>query len=281
MAEMTIAVTGAGGQLGKELIRLQLPGITWIGLDRQALDITDAEACMHVIGNQRPDAVIHAAAYTAVDRAETEPETAYRINVQGTQNAAAAAELVGAKFVYVSTDYVFDGFGTRPYEVNDPTGPRTVYGRTKLQGEQAAAVACNRTFIVRTSWVYGAYGSNFVRTMLQLASNGTPLRVVNDQTGSPTYTYDLARFLTELVLTEQYGTYHASNSGSCTWYQFAQTIFAQSGLNVDLVPCTTAEFPRPAPRPAYSVLGHDSMRRAGFAPLRDWREGLKEFLTQD
>ena len=182
------------------------------------------------------------------------------------------------KFCYISTDYVFDGAASRPYREDDPASPRTVYGRTKLEGEKEALTACRRTFVVRTSWVYGKYGANFVKTMLSLAKTQPVLKVVNDQTGSPTYTRDLASFLTELVMTDRYGIYHASNTGSCTWYEFARAIFAERGISVEVVPCTTEEFPRPAPRPQYSVLGHEAMERAGFRPLRHWREALREFL---
>ncbi|WP_123042237.1 dTDP-4-dehydrorhamnose reductase [Cohnella candidum] len=281
MADFTVVVTGAGGQLGQELVSLRRPGVTFIGLDREQLDITDSSSCRQVMERINPDAVIHAAAYTAVDLAESEPEKAYLINVTGTRNMAEATESVGAKFCYVSTDYVFDGRGKQPYGEDDRTGPQTVYGRTKLEGEQAALAACSRTFVVRTSWVYGKYGANFVHTMLKLAETRPSLTVVNDQTGSPTYTLDLARFLTDLVLTELYGVYHASNSGTCTWFQFAQAIFEESGKSVQVLPCTTQEFPRPAPRPAYSVLGHDAMERAGFEPMRHWRQALRDFLVKD
>jgi dTDP-4-dehydrorhamnose reductase len=280
MAAYKVLVTGAGGQLGQELVRIQKPGVHIIGLDRHGLDITDAEACQRVLRDIRPDTVIHAAAYTAVDQAESEPEKAHLVNVIGTHNVAAAAESVGAKFCYISTDYVFDGTANQPYQEDDPAAPRTVYGRTKWEGEKAALSACSRTFVVRTSWVYGKYGANFVRTMLKLAGTRPVLTVVNDQTGSPTYTYDLALFLIDLVQTDRYGIYHASNSGSCTWYEFARAIFEERGLSVEVVPCTTEEFPRPAPRPRYSVLGHQAMVRAGFPPLRHWREALREFLRE-
>ncbi len=281
MAEYTILVTGAGGQLGQELVRVQKPNLKIIGLDRRGIDITKAEECQSVVGEIKPDAIIHSAAYTAVDQAESEPDQAHLINVIGTRNVAEAAEAVGSKFCYISTDYVFDGTSERPYREDDLTGPRTVYGRTKLEGEQAALSACNRTYIVRTSWVYGKYGSNFVHTMLKLAETRKSLKVVNDQTGSPTYTYDLAAFLADLVHTDHFGTFHASNTGSCTWFQFAQAIFEECGLDVEVLPCTTEEFPRPAPRPAYSVLGHRAMESAGFQPLRHWREALQDFLRQE
>jgi dTDP-4-dehydrorhamnose reductase len=214
--QWTVLVTGANGQLGQELVRLKLDQATIIGMGRDELDITNADECQSVIARLKPDVVIHAAAYTAVDRAESEPDVAWMINVEGTRNVARAAETVGAKFCYVSTDYVFDGTGVVPYNENDPTGPRTVYGNTKLEGELAAAASCSRLFIVRTSWVYGRYGNNFVRTRLQLAQQRRELTVVHDQIGAPTYTYDLAMFLIELVNTDKYGVYHASNSGKCT-----------------------------------------------------------------
>lgn len=279
--EKKILVTGAGGQLGQEIVRLNAPGMRFVGLDRSELDITDADACRETVSRLNPFAIIHAAAYTAVDRAESEPERAQRVNVDGTRYMAEAAQAVGAKFCYVSTDYVFDGRGDRPYREDDETGPQTVYGRTKLEGERAALMSCEKTFVVRTSWVYGPYGANFVKTMLNVAKQGKPLTVVDDQTGSPTHTLDLARFLAELVQTEKYGTYHASNIGTCTWYQFAQAIFEESGLKVDLAPCSTEQFPRPAPRPKYSVLAHDALARAGFSPMRPWRDALRDYLQRE
>lgn len=275
---MKIMVTGAGGQLGQELVRLPREDVEWIGLDRSRLDVADEEQCRAAVAAIRPDAIIHTAAYTAVDKAESEPDEAHRVNALGTRYVAEAAETVGAKLVCVSTDYVFDGQGTEPYKEEDAANPRTVYGRTKLEGERLALEACSRTFIARTSWVYGAYGANFVRTMLQLASQHSVLRVVDDQRGSPTYTYDLACFLTELAETERYGVYHASNGGECTWYEFAKAIFEISGIDVRLIPCTTEEFPRPAPRPAYSVLGQRALLRNGFKELRHWRAALEDFL---
>jgi dTDP-4-dehydrorhamnose reductase len=227
-----------------------------------------------------PDAVVHCAAYTKVDQAESEPDEAYRVNAYGTRNAALAAEEVGAKFVYVSTDYVFDGRADKPYREYDRTDPQTVYGRSKLAGEQLVQSLSSRYFIVRTSWVYGKYGANFVKTMLKLAEDRDRLKVVHDQVGSPTYTLDLARFLLELVRTDYFGIYHASNSGICSWYEFAKAIFEERGLNVQVEPCTTEEFPRPAPRPAWSVLDQGAIRAHGFKPIRPWREALRSFLQQ-
>lgn len=276
-----VLVTGAGGQLGQELVRLpKQPDVRVVGLDRRKLDVIDRQACMQSIASVRPDAVIHAAAYTAVDRAEAEPDMARLINVEGTRYMAEAAESAGAKFVYISTDYVFDGHGRRPYRVDDPTAPRSVYGRTKLAGERAALAACSRPFVVRTSWVYGAHGANFVKTMLKLGRAGQPLRVVEDQVGSPTYTYDLADTLMQLARTDRYGVYHAAGGGSCSWYHFARTIFELCGMDVQVSPCSTGEYPRPAPRPAYSVLDCESLPRTGIAPPRHWREALAAYLCE-
>jgi dTDP-4-dehydrorhamnose reductase len=281
MAEhrIRIAVTGAGGQLGRELINLKDDSVEWIGWTRHDLDITDEAQCRRRLEEEKPDAVIHAAAYTAVDRAETDVDTAYRVNVLGTRYMAEAAEAVGAKFCYVSTDYVFDGKGTTPYKEEDAPNPQTIYGHTKRQGESHALNRCARSFVVRTSWVYGRYGENFVSTMLRLSGSHPQLKVVDDQVGAPTYTLDLARLLTELVRTEHYGIFHASNAGTCSWYEFAQAIFELSGTGTEVVPCSTAEFPRPAPRPAYSVLAQERLIAAGLGPMRHWRSALEEFLA--
>ena len=276
---MKILVTGANGQLGQELVRLPARSdLEIIGLARAELDITDLAQCRNVMHSHKPDAVIHCAAYTKVDQAESEPDEAYRVNAYGTRNAAVAAEEIGAKFVYISTDYVFDGRADRPYREYDRTDPQSVYGRSKLAGEQLVQSLYSRYFIVRTSWVYGKYGSNFVKTMLKLAEERDHLKVVHDQIGSPTYTRDLAHFLLELAQTDYYGIYHASNSGVCSWYEFAKAIFEEQGLNVQVEPCTTADFPRPAPRPAYSVLDHAAIRIHGLRPLRPWREALRHYL---
>lgn len=279
-SQQKVLVTGAGGQLGQEFVRLENHQDKVIGLSRTELDITDEEQCRRIIEEWKPDVILHSAAYTAVDRAETDTDTAYAVNVLGTKNIAEAAERVRAKFCYISTDYVFDGMGIMPYEVGHPTAPRSVYGRTKLEGEQIAAAVCSKAFIVRTSWVYGKYGNNFVKTMLRLANNHREISVVNDQFGAPTYTYDLAVLLRELVRSDRYGTYHASNVGVCTWFEFAKAIFEEAGIEgVAVRPCLTDQFPRPAPRPAYSVLSHTSLIEAGFKPLRHWKEALRDYLS--
>jgi len=276
-----ILVTGANGQLGADVVRLfSEKGHDVIGLDRVKLDITDDKMCNRVINELQPEAIIHCAAYTAVDNAETDQDNAYLVNAIGTRNIAVAAERVNAKMCYISTDYVFDGNNSSPYHEYDNTNPLTVYGKSKRAGEHLIQSLCSRWFIVRTSWVYGASGNNFVKTMLKIGQERDSLQVVDDQWGSPTYTCDLALFLEQLVITDKYGIYHASNSGTCTWCQFAKAIFEEAGMPVIVEPCTTEQFPRPAQRPRYSVMEPMAIRVNGFVPIRHWREALQDFLNQ-
>ncbi len=284
---MRILVTGSSGQLGKDVVKVfQKQGHDVVGYDREQLDITDSDQAMKIVGQYQPEAVIHCAAYTAVDAAETDMDRAYQVNAAGTRNMALAAEEAGAKLVYISTDYVFDGTAEQPYHEYDNTNPQSIYGKSKRAGEVLTQTLSSRYFIVRTSWVYGLHGNNFVKTMLKLGQEKPNLQVVNDQKGSPTYTVDLACFLEELVQTEKYGVYHASNSGSCTWYEFTQAIFHDAieflgtKIRATLEPCSTAQFPRPAARPRNSVMEHVSIRTNGFNDLRDWREGLQDFLQE-
>ncbi|GGF92224.1 dTDP-4-dehydrorhamnose reductase [Paenibacillus abyssi] len=274
-----ILVTGAGGQLGRELVLWKSESdMEIIGCGREDLDITDLEDCRRALLLNKPDAVIHCAAYTTVDQAESEPDEAFRVNAAGTRNIAVAAREVGAKLCYISTDYVFDGAASIPYNEYDATNPQTVYGKSKLAGEQLVQTLHDRYFIVRTSWLYGRYGNNFVKTMLKLAQERDHLKVVQDQVGSPTFTYDLAQFIIELIHTDKFGLYHASNTGVCSWYEFAKEIFEASGQSVQVEPCSTADFPRPAPRPAYSVMDHCGIRSNDLSPLRHWREALVCYL---
>ncbi|MFD1776548.1 dTDP-4-dehydrorhamnose reductase [Paenibacillus rhizophilus] len=282
-----ILVTGAAGQLGRDVVLLlERRGYEVLACDRQEMDITDLDQCSKIIGEFGPEAVIHCAAHTAVDAAETDIDAAYLINAVGTRNVALASEKVGAKLVYISTDYVFDGQGSQPYHEYDNTDPKSIYGKSKRAGEIMVQTLSSKYFIVRTSWVYGKYGSNFVKTMLKLGQEKPMLQVVDDQKGSPTYTVDLANFLLELIGTEKYGVYHASNSEACTWYEFTQAIFAEAeeilGLKftAKLEPCTTEQFLRPAPRPRNSVMEHLSIRTNGFQDIRPWREGLRSFLLE-
>ncbi|MDD9266603.1 dTDP-4-dehydrorhamnose reductase [Paenibacillus sp. GCM10023248] len=277
---MKITVTGANGQLGQDVVKILGQHHVVHGLGREQLDITNELQCLEAVESLQPDVIIHSAAYTAVDLAETEEDMAYKINAMGTRNLAVAAERVGAKLCYISTDYVFDGTAAIPYREYDNTNPQSIYGKSKRAGELLVQSLSTKYFIVRTSWVYGVNGANFVKTMLKLAQDRDTLKVVNDQFGSPTYTVDLANFLDELVQTERYGIYHASNSGVCSWFDFASAIFEESGKQVKVLPCSTEEFPRPAPRPKYSAMEHLAIRTNEFEDLRPWREGLKAFLEE-
>lgn len=278
---MKVLVTGANGQLGQDVVSLfQQRQIQVYPYGRSQLDVTNLDQCIQVVQEITPDVIIHCAAYTAVDQAEVDEETAYLVNAVGTRNISVAAEKFGSKVCYISTDYVFDGHASRPYNEYDNTNPTGVYGKSKRAGEFLVSSLSSHFFIVRTSWVFGLHGNNFVKTMLKLAESRNHLKVVNDQLGSPTFTEDLASFLFELVNSEKYGIYHASNSGICSWYDFAKAIFEECQLEIEVEPCTTEEFPRPAPRPKYSVLDHLSIRTNGFNDLRPWREALQEFLAQ-
>ncbi|WP_199624236.1 dTDP-4-dehydrorhamnose reductase [Paenibacillus alkalitolerans] len=277
---MKVLITGSHGQLGRDVVNAFSPTCTVFAFGRDELDIANTEQVNEKISAVKPDIIIHCAAYTAVDLAETETDKAYQVNAIGTRNVTVAAENVGAKICYISTDYVFDGKGTSPYKEYDSTNPQGVYGRSKWAGEQLVQSLSTKYFIVRTSWVFGKHGQNFVKTMLKFGREKGSLKVVNDQIGSPTYTVDLAAFLSELVFTEKYGIYHASNSDICSWFDFAKEIFTQARVTVDLNPCKTEEFPRPAPRPAYSVMDHMAIRTNGFKDLPPWQDALKRFLRE-
>ena len=270
-----MVVTGAGGMLAHDLIPIASGrGHSVIALDRAALDVTDESAVFHAIEAAAPDVILHCAAYTRVDDAESDPVTADRVNGVATQHVARAAAARGALLVYPSTDYVFDGTATAPYAESARTSPVNAYGRSKLLGERAAADSA-RHLIVRTSWLYGANGRNFVATMLQKARAGSPLRVVDDQRGSPTWTEDLARMILALVENDAPdGVYHAANAGDTTWYDFARAIFEIAGLSPDIAPVGSAGFPQKARRPAYSVL--DCSRAYAMAGVqRHWRDALE------
>ena len=274
---MRILVTGANGQLGREITK-QGRYHDLIVTDFDTLNITDGQAVAKFFQEVKPHAVVHCAAYTNVDGAESDGDGAFRVNVIGAQNIAAGCLETGARMVYVSTDYVFNGKGTIMYREFDPVNPETVYGRTKLQGEEIVRQILGRHYILRTAWLYGD-GNNFVRTMLKLAEDHTTLKVVNDQIGTPTSTVDLAKTIFELLNMDAYGTYHATCQGQCSWYDFAQEIFKKTGKSINVSPVTTAEFPRPAKRPAYSVLDNYMLRMTIGDSMRDWREALAEYLA--
>ncbi|MDX6209098.1 MAG: dTDP-4-dehydrorhamnose reductase [Frankiales bacterium] len=269
-------VTGAGGQLGSDLVAvLTAAGDEVVGLTRADLDISDERSVRAAVDRVWPDVVINAAAYTAVDAAETDEDEAYRVNATG-PGVLATATSGRARLLHVSTDYVFDGQGSAPYAEGDPTEPRSAYGRTKLAGERAALGVHPDAYVVRTAWVYGAGGGNFVKTMAALEAKHDTISVVDDQRGSPTWSRDLAYGLVALGRSAAApGVYHCTNGGEATWYDLARAVFEELGADPGRVqPTTTDAFPRPAPRPAYSVLGTQRWRAAGLTPLRDWRVAL-------
>jgi dTDP-4-dehydrorhamnose reductase len=271
-------VTGANGMLGRDLTAL-LTGNNeqFTGLGRGDLDITDSSAVAAAVDEHQPAVVVNCAAWTAVDDAEAHERDALRVNGDGPANLAAACARAGAAMIQLSTDYVFDGHASRPYGEDDPATPRTAYGRTKLAGERAVLAALPATgYVLRTAWLYGAHGNSFVRTMIRLARKGGPVDVVTDQAGQPTWTADLAAQIIALGASgAPAGIYHGTSSGHTTWFGFAQEIFDLQGAGRDRVrPTTSEKYQRPAPRPPYSVLGHDAWAKAGIAPIADWRESL-------
>ena len=277
---MKILVTGANGQLGHDiLLNLAARGIDSIPADIKEFDITQANATEQFITAHQPDAVIHCAAYTAVDKAEDDVELCRLINVTGTENIARACKKANSKMVYISTDYVFPGTGDIPYGTSAQTGPLSIYGKTKLEGEITVQQLLTRYFIVRTSWVFGKNGNNFVKAMLRLGKEREVVNVVSDQIGSPTYTVDLARLLVDMVLSEQYGIYHATNEGFCSWAEFAAEIFRQVDFSTHVNPVSSREYLSKAERPMNSRLSKKSLDFAGFDRLPPWEDALKRFLN--
>ena len=278
---MKILVTGATGQLGHDVCGiLSQRGIEHIGVSSADFDITSKESTQAFLENYQPDAVIHCAAYTKVDLAEDEAERCMRVNAEGTRNIALACRELGAKLVYLSTDYVFPGTGERPWETDDATGPLNVYGKSKLAGEEAVKELVEKHFIVRTSWVIGEHGNNFVKTMLRLAETHDVLRVVDDQIGSPTFTADLAPLLCRMIETEKYGVYHATNEGFCSWAELAETVFRIAGKDVAVEHVSTEEYGAKALRPKNSRLSKRSLDEGGFARLPGWEESLSRLIER-
>lgn len=274
---MRILITGASGMLGHDLQRT-LKNHELILYNSKNLDITNKNLVSEKINEMKPDILINSAAYTNVDDCETNYEEAHKVNALGPKNLATVCKDLKIPLVHISTDYVFDGKKTEPLKENDNLGPQTAYGKTKLEGEQFIQKILDEYFIIRTAWLYGCDGNNFVKTMLNLSKSHNEINVVNDQIGSPTFTYDLAKGISEIIKTDKYGVYHLTNSGSCSWYEFSKEIFKLANINVKVIPVTTEEFPRPAPRPKYSVLSNDKWIKQGFKPLRDYKEALKEYL---
>jgi dTDP-4-dehydrorhamnose reductase len=279
---MRVLVTGANGQLGYDVVqRLQRLNIECLGTSRREFDLTNELAIKGFIKKYSPDVVVHCAAYTAVDKAEEERELCYKVNVLGTRYVAQACADINAKMVYISTDYVFDGEGERPFEVTDKPNPINYYGRTKYEGELEVQRLLDKAFIIRVSWVFGLNGNNFVKTMLRLGEKGNQLRVISDQVGSPTYTPDLAELISKMMLTEKYGTYHATNEGYCSWYEFACEIFKIAGLNVVVNPVKTEEYlTTRAARPKNSRLSKKSLKLEGFDELPNWQDALQRYLSE-
>jgi dTDP-4-dehydrorhamnose reductase len=276
-----ILVTGVKGQLGYDVCReLESQGIINKGIDIDVCDLTNQEQINMAFEWLRPDAVVHCAAYTAVDKAESDKERCYAVNVDGTRNVANACHEYNAKMIYISTDYVFNGTGTAPWEVDSPKDPINYYGLTKSMGEDIVRETLDRHFIIRTSWVFGKNGNNFVKTMLRLGKERDVLRVVNDQIGSPTYTVDLAKLLVQMVKTDSYGVYHATNSGYCSWCEFTRGIMHEAELLCKVEGISTAEYPTAASRPINSRLSNKSLIGNGFEVLPTWEDSLGRYLAK-
>lgn len=283
---MKVLVTGAGGQLGYDVINeLNKRGHEAVGADVKDMDVTDRLAVQHYLSAVKPSAVIHCAAWTAVDAAEESEnvEKVRAINAYGTEYIAEECKKLDCKLIYLSTDYVFDGKGDEPWKPDcKEYKPLSVYGQTKLEGELAVAERLEKFFIVRIAWVFGVNGKNFVRTMLNVGKKYGTVRVVNDQIGTPTYTYDLARLLVDMAESEKYGYYHATNEGGfVSWYDFTKEIFRQAGYSTEVVPVTTAEYGlSKAARPFNSRLDKSKLIENGFKPLPDWRDALERYLKE-
>lgn len=278
---MKLLVTGVKGQLGHDVVKeCEKRGITAIGVDIEEMDITDAAACEKVIKEAKVDAVIHCAAYTAVDAAEDNTELCRKINAEGTENIVKVCRELNIKMMYFSTDYVFNGKGDRPWKTDDERSPLNVYGQTKYEGELAVENSLEKYFILRIAWVFGVNGKNFIKTMLRLGKEKGAVSVVNDQIGSPTYTADLAVLSVDMIQTDKYGTYHATNEGLCSWYEFACQIFNEANMDVKVTPVSSDAFPAKAKRPSNSRMDKSKLTENGFSPLPGWQDALKRYLKE-
>lgn len=275
---MKVLITGSNGMLGHDLIDVLNDKHELILTTSKTLDITDKEHTVEFIKENKPDIVINSAAYTDVDGCEENRERAFSVNGEGVRNLAIGCREADCPLVHISTDYVFNGKNDTPWAEDDEIGPISVYGKSKLEGEQAIQEILDKFFIVRTAWLYGVNGGNFPKTMLELAKTHDELTVVYDEVGTPTYTPDLAEAIGKLIETDYYGIYHITNSGSCSWCEFAKYIFEIAGVDVKVTPVTASEFARPAPRPSYSVLNNKKWVDNGFEPLRSYKEAIKDYL---
>ena len=274
-------VTGANGQLGNDvMMKLKSLKFDVTAPRRDEFDLTDKDQVKKYILTEKPDVIIHCAAYTAVDKAEDENDLCYSVNVEGTRAVAEAAKEINAKVVYISTDYVFDGLGQEPHSEDKETNPVNYYGYTKEQGEKIVRGLLDRFFIVRTSWVYGLNGNNFVKTMLKLAESRNEINVVSDQIGAPTYTKDLAEFIVSLIQTKKYGTYHGVNEGYCSWYEFAKSIFVKTAIEMKVNPISTQDYPTKAKRPLNSRLSKENTTKAVLDRIPHWEDALTRFIAE-
>ena len=274
---MEILIIGASGMLGYDLIE-EISNHNLILTNSKTLDITNKKEVMNSISKFKPDIVINAAAYTDVDGCEENEDLAFNVNGEGVKNLALACKKYDAALVHISTDYVFNGENDKPWVEDDPVGPVSVYGKSKLKGEEAIVENMEKYFIIRTAWLYGYNGKNFPRTMLELAKTHDEITVVYDEVGSPTYTKDLAHAIAQLIESDYYGVYHITNSGSCSWCEFSRYIFEIAERDVKVIPVKASEFNRPAPRPHYSVLENKKWKDNGFKPLRDYKEAIQEYI---
>ena len=279
---MKILVTGIRGQLGYDVMKvLKARNIEAAGVNSDEMDITDQACVDRVFEREMPDAVIHCAAWTAVDAAEDEIEACRAVNVDGTEHIAKACSRIGAVMMYFSTDYVFNGEGETPWKPEDPTGPASVYGQSKLDGENAVRrILPEKHFIVRLQWVYGINGKNFVKTMLRLSETHDRLTVVCDQIGGPSYAPDIAELACDMIVTDKYGTYHAANTGYCSWYEFAKAIFAEAGRQIEVAPVSSDQYPAKAKRPHNSRLDTSKLSENGFRQLPPWQDALHRFILE-
>lgn len=275
---MKILIIGSEGMLGHDLVDILSIENEISTTTIHTLDITDINKTIETVKKKNPDVVVHAAAFTDVDGSESNPDLAYKVNALGTRNVAVACREAGIALVYISTDYVFDGTRGSSYYEYDQTNPLSVYGKTKHLGETYVRDILNKFYIIRTSWLYGFHGPNFVTTMLNLAETMKTISVVNDQIGSPTYTVDLAKSIAELIKKPRYGIYHITNSEHCSWYDYALDIFDIAGVEIEVKPVSTEEFPRPAPRPQYSVLENYNWKMEGLPKIRSYKKALREYM---
>lgn len=278
---MKVLVTGVKGQLGYDVVKdLKKRGHEPIGVDREEMDLMNNDAIREFIMNTRPEAIIHCAAYTAVDKAEEEVEICYQVNAEATKVIAECAKELDITLIYISTDYVFDGTKEGDYVETDLPNPINVYGASKLLGEQYVQQLLEKYYIVRISWVFGENGNNFIKTMRRLGAERDELNIIHDQVGSPTYTADLAPLLVDMMETDKYGIYHATNEGFCSWYEFANEIFKQSGIEVKTNPITTDQYPTAAKRPMNSRMSKQKLTKHNFNKLKVWENAIEHYLKE-